>query len=160
MATVLGIELVPASVPVTATVREAAAVLTAHPVSAAAVLDEHQAVVGVFGGDDLLLSLFPRYLDELRHTTFARDDPALLERRAREAGEEAVRDHMARPVMVDVGASATHVAEVFLHCEFDALPVVAEGRFVGMLGRSEFCRAMLEATTPRREPQQPPSVAR
>jgi CBS-domain-containing membrane protein len=152
MANFLGIELVPASVSVVATVREAAAVLTAHPVSAVAVVDEELAVVGIFGSDELLTSLFPPYLNELRHTVFARDDPALLERRAGQAAGEAVRDHMARAVTVDAGGSAMHVAELFLHCEHDALPVVLEHRFVGMLGRSEFCRAMLEATAAREWP--------
>jgi len=141
----LEIELVPAAIRRDATFREAADALTAHPVSALAVLDAADRVVGVFGGADLLSGLFPSYLGELRHTAFARDDPALLERYTREASSEPVERHMHRPVTIEHDASATHVAEVFLHCDLDALPVVRDGRFAGMLGRSEFCREVLKA---------------
>jgi CBS domain-containing protein len=148
MTDILGIQLVPAAVRRDVTFREAAEALTAHPVSALAVLDERNGrVVGVFGGDDLLRGLFPRYLGELHPTAFARDDPALLERCAERAATEPVEGHMHEPVIIEHDSSATHVAEVFLHCELDALPVVRDGRFVGMLGRSEFCRAMLEAAS-------------
>lgn len=149
MATLLGADLVPASVPAGATFLDAAVALTSHPVSAVAVLGPDGEVVGVFGAEELLRGLFPRYLAELRHTAFAQDDPALLARCAEQAGSQPVERHMKQPVTVDDDASATHVAERFLHCELDALPVVRDGRFVGMLGRSEFCRAVLEAASER-----------
>ena len=147
MTALFGIELVPASVRRGATFREAAEVLAAHPVSALAVLDDDGHVVGVFGNEELLRILFPPYLGELRHTAFVRDDRDLLERRAQEAGAAPVERHMHAPTMIDHDASATHVAEVFLHCELDALPVVRDGRFAGMLGRTEFCREMLRASS-------------
>jgi len=148
MADIIDIGLVPAAVRRGVTFSEAAETLTAFPVSAVAVLDEREdRVVGVFDGEDLLRGLFPRYLGELRHTAFARDDPALLERCAERAASEPVEAYMHAPVTVEHDSSATHVAEVFLHCELDALPVVRDGLFVGMLGRSEFCRAMLEAAS-------------
>jgi CBS domain-containing protein len=50
---------------------------------------------------------------------------------------------MHKPVMIDAGASAIHIAERFLHCDFGALPVVEEGKFVGMLGRADFCRTVI-----------------
>jgi len=65
-----------------------------------------------------------------------------------------VEKHMRPPVTLDEDSSAIHAAERFLHCDFGALPVVRNGRFVGMLGRAEFCRAVLrrwggETTAPR-----------
>jgi CBS domain-containing protein len=146
MAAFRGIELAEAAVPRGVTFGEAAAMLTAHPVSAVAVLDDDGRVVGVFGSDQLLSGIFPRYLRELRHTAFAKDDDELLGRWLREHRDEPIGDHMHAPVTLDEDASATHAAEVFLHCELDALPVVRNERFLGMLGRSEFCRAMLEDT--------------
>jgi CBS-domain-containing membrane protein len=143
MAHLLGVELAPASVPANASFADAADVLTAHPVSTIAVVDERGRVIGVFGGEELLEGLFPAYLKELRHTAFARDDPALLDERAREVAGEPVTDHMEPATTVETAASATHVAERFLHCRLDAIPVVEDDVFVGMLGRSEFCRAML-----------------
>jgi CBS domain-containing protein len=152
MTRLFGIELVPAAVDAGASFHDAVEVIAAEPVSALAVLDADGKVVGVVGSDALLEGLFPRYLAELRHTAFVKDDRALLERRAREAGEDPVGKHMAPPVVVERGSSATHVAELFLHHDRDALPVVEDGRFVGMLGRAEFCRAIIVGASASEEP--------
>jgi CBS domain-containing protein len=144
---IFGVRLVDASVSPDATFDEAAATLTAHPVSTLAVVDEDGAVVGIFGGDDLIQGLFPAYLGELRHTAFAREDPAL---EANVRTHDPIREHVRRAESIELDASALHAAERFLHCDVDALPVVQRGRFVGMLGRSEFCRAMVtQAQSPR-----------
>ena len=147
------IELVPASVLQTATFLEAAEALVSHPVTTIAVLNGDDRVVGLFGDADLLGGFFPGYLAELRHTAFAGDADAILGERTRAAAAEPVEKHMSRPVTLDEDAGAIHAAERFLHCDFGALPVVRDERFVGMLGRAEFCRAVLrrwaEETTPR-----------
>jgi CBS domain-containing protein len=137
------IELVPASVPASATFREAAEALVSHPVTTIAVLDDGGVVVGLFGDSDLLAGLFPRYLAELRHTAFADDDAGLLDELAQNVAGDPVGKHMHAPVVLDEQASATHAAERFLHCDFGALPVTRDGHFVGMLGRAELCRAVL-----------------
>jgi CBS domain-containing protein len=137
------IELVPASVARTATFLEAAEVLVSHPVTTIAILDGDEQVVGLFGDSDLLGGFFPGYLAELRHTAFAGDADAILGERTRAAAAEPVEKHMRSPVTLDEETGAIHTAERFLHCDFGALPVVRDGRFVGMLGRAEFCRAIL-----------------
>jgi len=137
------IDLVPASVPRTATFREAAEALVSHPVTTIAVLDADEKVVGLFGDEDLLRGFFPGYLAHLRHTAFASDDEGFLAERTRKVAAESVESHMRKPVTVDTTTSAIHCAERFLHCDFGALPVVEGGRFVGMLGRAEFCRGVL-----------------
>jgi CBS domain-containing protein len=139
------IELVLASVPRSASFLEAAEELVSHPVTTIAVLDEDGRVVGLFGDADLLRGLFPRYLAELRHTAFADDDAGLLAERAGAVAQEAVEKHMQPPVVLDEASSATHAAERFLHSRHGALPVTRGGRFVGMLGRAELCRAVLVA---------------
>jgi CBS domain-containing protein len=148
------IELVPASVPQTGTFLDAAEALVSHPVTTIAVLDGEERVVGLFGDADLLGGFFPRYLAELRHTAFAGDADAILGERTRAAAAEPVETHMRPPVTLDEDTGAIHIAERFLHCDFGALPVLREERFVGMLGRAEFCRAVLgrwggETTAPR-----------
>jgi CBS domain-containing protein len=143
MRIVSDIELVPASVPRGATFREAAEMLVTHPVTTIAVVDEDGRVVGLFADADLLGGVFPRYLAELRHTAFADDDADLLGERARAVAGEPVEQHMQAPIVLDESASATHAAERFLHCDYGALPVTSGGRFVGMLGRAELCRAVL-----------------
>ena len=143
MAQIFGIELVCASVQEDATFLQAASALTEHPVSAIAVLADDDGVIGVFGNDRLIHGLFPHYLEELRHTAFATDDPDVLHRCAKEAANECVKEHMRTPANIDIGDSAMHVAEVFLHEKHDALAVCENGKFLGMLGRSEFSNEML-----------------
>lgn len=141
------ITLVPASVPETATFREAATALRESGLPAIAVLDADQRVVGLFTDVDLLRGLFPAYLGDLRHTAFLPDDPDTLTRRAHEATTEPVLQHSRRPLELELETSATHAAERFLHCEEGAIPVVEDGRFVGMLPRAEFALAMLRRRT-------------
>jgi CBS domain-containing protein len=136
--------LVDAAVPRTAPFRDAARVLAANEISAIAVLDEQRRVVGLFTDDDLLRGIFPGYLGELRHTAFLELDTAALAARLEKAGDNPVAAHMREPLVVEQGTSATHVAEVFLHCPWGALAVVdEERRFVGMVGQVEFCRAIM-----------------
>lgn len=137
------LELVDASVSADAPFVEAADALLASGLSAVAVLDRSRAVLGFFTEDDLLKGLFPPYLAELHHTAFLRDEAAALQEHARAVAQEPVSRHMRKAVTVDVGDSAAHVAERFLHCEWGALAVVDEGRFVGMLRQDRFCRLLL-----------------
>jgi CBS-domain-containing membrane protein len=142
--TLADIELVHASVPRTATFLEASRVLTSHPTPLIAVLDESAVVVGLFGGDHVLRGLFPKYLEDLHHTAFATEDVAVLLERADPVLDDPVERHMEKAIIVEAESSAMHVAERFLHSDLPALPVVADGRFKGMLVRADFCRAMLE----------------
>jgi len=132
-----------ASVPEWSTFLEAARTLAAHELAAIAVLDEANRVVGLFTQDDMLAGLFPGYLPELRHTAFLQEDLDALAARAGKAADEAVSKHMRKPMTLHVDASAAHVAERFLHCEWGALAVVERERFVGMLDQGEFCRTIL-----------------
>jgi CBS domain-containing protein len=140
--------LLDAAVARLATFREAAQTLCASGLSAIAVLDEQRRVVGLFTEDDFLAGLFPSYLAELHHTAFARDELEAASARAREAANEPVEQHMRPPVLIDAESSTLHAAEVFLHCEWGALAVVENERFVGMLVQVEFCRRLLPALEP------------
>lgn len=140
------IELVSASVPRSATFLEAAEMLVSHPVTTIAVVDDDARVVGLFADSDLIAGVFPRYLAELHHTAFAEDDADALAERARAVAADPVEKHMHAPIVLDEASSAMHAAERFLHCELGALPVARDGRFVGMLGRAELCRAVLART--------------
>lgn len=141
------ITLVPASVPESATFREAATALRESGLPAIAVLGADERVVGLFTDIDLLRGLFPAYLGELRHTAFLHGDPDTLTRRAFEAAAEPVAEHSRRPLELELDTSTTHAAERFLHCEEGAIPVVENDRFVGMLPRVEFAVAMLRRRT-------------
>jgi CBS domain-containing protein len=138
------IPLSDASVPRSATFLEAARTLAEHGISAIAVLDEDRRVVGLFTDDDLLRGLFPRYLEQLRHTAFLEREPSALGAQMSQAAADPVTAHMREPVTVDVGTAPIHVAERFLHVEWGALAVVEGERFVGMLDQASFCRAVMD----------------
>ena len=100
-------------------------------------------VVGLFTDDDLLRGLFPAYLRELHHTAFVREESDALAARIEEASGEPVERYMRAPITVDVGASALHVAERFLHSPWGALAVVESDRFVGMVDEVDFVEALM-----------------
>lgn len=143
------VELAPASVPRAATVAEAASVLLDFGLSAVAVLDEQRRVVGFFTEDDLVATLFPAYLGELRHTAFLRRDLEELVATAEKATRDRVDAHMRAAVTVELGDSVAHVAERFLHCEWGALAVLDGGTFAGMARQLDFCRLVVEHSRDR-----------
>lgn len=136
------IELDRAAVAAGATFGEAARVLRESGATMVAVVDDAERVVGLFGAEEALRGLLPGYLRDLHHTAFARDDARLLGERARTVRDEPVERHCAKPVTVESDSSGLHVGEVFLHCRLPAVAVVARGRFVGILDRGDFARAL------------------
>jgi CBS domain-containing protein len=145
MATVRDTTLVEASVPETATFADAARVIAEVEVGAIAVLDGRARVVGLFTSDDLLRGLFPGYLDEMDHTAFL--EGTAIEPRPERSADRPVRAFAQRPEVVELDADLAHAAARFLHCPHDAIAVVDDGRFVGMLGQVEFCRAILRSAS-------------
>jgi CBS domain-containing protein len=135
--------LVAASVRETADLADAAAALFAAQVPALAVLDDAGRVVGIFSEADLLRAVFPGYLTELRHTAFLSDDTAALDDLARSARGRPVREFARAVETLELEESQTHAAERFLHTGEQALPVVEQGRFLGMLSIAALCYARL-----------------
>jgi CBS domain-containing protein len=135
--------LVQASVVRTASFLEAARALFGTGISAVAVVDSEQRVVGLFTDDDLLRGLFPRYLGDLHHTAFLREEQHALAARIEEASGDPVERHMREPMTVDVGASTVHVAERFLHSPWGALAVVENERFIGMVDEVDFVETLM-----------------
>jgi CBS-domain-containing membrane protein len=141
MSVVGDLPLAAASVSEQATFGEASRALSASRLAAIAVVDAEQRVRGVFTQDAQLRGLFPGYLAELRHTAFLDDDAERLAERARAVGAEPVALYLAKAPSLDVGESHTHAAELFLDHGLAALPVVENGRFLGMLGQGALCDA-------------------
>jgi CBS domain-containing protein len=137
-------ELVAVSVDEEAPFLEAARLLLVAHTSALAVVDETNRVVGLFTDDDLLRGLFPRYLGELRHTSFLVDGGEPLQASAESVAHEAVARYMRESVTVEIDSAPAHVVERFLHTPWGALAVVENGHFVGMVGQLEFTERLLE----------------
>lgn len=139
----LGLVPVDVAVDERTTFVEAARRLVSSGIPAIAVLGAEGRVRGFFGEDEFLRGVFPRYLGELRHTAFTRDDIGWLAEHLAEVGDQPVTDHLRAPLVVDESSSATHLAELLLHHEVTAVAVARDGRFVGMVTERDFCRALL-----------------
>lgn len=151
MSVVRDLPLADASVRDDATFGDASRALSTSRLAAIAVLDNDGRVTGVFTQDAQLRGLFPDYLAELRHTAFLDDDAERLAERALAVGIEPVKRYVTKAPSLDAGESHTHAAELFLHHGLAALPVVEEGRFLGMLGQGALC----DAADDLLEPDQP-----
>lgn len=138
------LELTDASVRESATLAEAVAELFAARVPAIAVLDAERRVLGILSERDILRAVFPGYLAEVRHTAFLPDDAAPLDELAQRARDRPVPDFMRRSELLDASDSQVHAAERLMHSGDDALPVVEDGRFIGMLSVAGLCHARLD----------------
>ena len=138
------LDLTDAAVPETATLAEAVAELFEARVPAVAVLDEGGRVLGVLSERDVLGAVFPGYIAEVRHSAFLPDDEAALEELAARARDRPVRQFVRESEVLDASHSQIHAAERLMHSGDDALPVVEDGRFVGMLSVAALCHARLD----------------
>ena len=109
------------------------------------VVDRQGRFVGIFGEREFLGAVFPGYLKELKYAGFVtRNLEDALEKR-RECATEAVEAYM-NTEHIDVGAefSDAEVAEIFLHHRVLLVPVVDDGKVVGVITRSDFFRSVAE----------------
>ncbi len=109
------------------------------------VVDERGRFAGIFGEREFMAALFPGYLRELKGAAFITHslDETLKKRdscRHEPVGRYMNTDH------VDVGAgfADAQLAEIFLHHRVLVVPVVDEGRVIGVITRTEFFRAMAQ----------------
>jgi CBS-domain-containing membrane protein len=127
------------------TVEAAVRAIVESSLPALPVVDERERFVGIFGEHEFVGAVFPGYLKELKGAAFLRHslDEALERREA--CRREPIRGYM-NTEHVDVGPdhSDFQLAEVFLHHHVLVIPVVDDGRVVGLIRRSEFFSALAE----------------
>jgi len=127
------------------TVAEAVRALLDSDLPALPVIDEKDRLLGIFGEREFLGAVFPGYLKELRHAGFVkRSLEDALQKRANCRSEE-VRAYV-NTEHIDVGTdfSDAEVAEIFLHHRVLLVPVLDEGKVVGVITRSDFFRSVAE----------------
>jgi CBS domain-containing protein len=109
------------------------------------VVGEDERYAGIFGEREFMGAIFPAYLKELKHAAFVpRSLDEALEKREG-CRIEPVGKHM-NTEHVDVGPdpSDSAVAEIFLHHRVLVVPIVDEGRVLGLITRHGFFRAVAE----------------
>ena len=124
-------------------VGDAVALLAAQELPALPVVDAAGRLAGIFGEREFIAALFPTYLGTLRSAAFvlASLDDA-LERR-KDCRSEPVSQHMTTEhVDAPADVSDLQLAETFLHHRVLIVPIVTDGRPVGVVRRSAFFRAL------------------
>ncbi len=126
-------------------VQEAVRRVLVSQLPALPVADRDRRLRGIFGEREFFGALFPGYLGELKYAGFVpRALETALDKRAA-CRHEPVRTHMnTEHVEVGTDFSDAQVAETFLHHRVLILPVVDDGRVIGVITRSDFFRAVAD----------------
>lgn len=129
----------------TDSIREGAFRLSVEQLSDLPVVDESEKAVGLFGEKELIEALSPSYLGELTDTSFIAQDFENLADEARKVMELPVsgcmRDEFAT---LPPDFSILHTCELFLHRRQGVIPIVEDGKPVGLIRRSDIGRAIIE----------------
>ena len=131
-----------------ATVRELADLLAAHSISGVPVIDAQGALVGVVTEGDVIMQdaelHFPHYLQFLDSVIYL-ESVRRFEERFRKTFGNKVADVMSTEV-VTVGPDATvhEVTTLMTDNSVNRLPVVDEGRVVGIITRGDIVRAIAQ----------------
>lgn len=123
--------------------RELAHLLTEHQISGVPVVDDTGRCLGVVSEGDLLVKQLNRPLGRrvpLEWLIGERHDPAELRRRAATTAAEAMS---APPVTITADRPIRDAAALMVDRKVNRLPVIADGRVVGIVTRSDMVRAYL-----------------
>ena len=127
------------------TVREAVALALRAELPALPVVDERDRFAGVFGEREFMEALFPGYLGKLKNASFVtRSIEDVLEKRQSCATDTIAQYMNAEHVEVRSDFSDVQVAEVFLHHRVLIVPVIEDGRVIGVITRRDFFRTLAE----------------
>ncbi|HWT23049.1 MAG TPA: CBS domain-containing protein [Solirubrobacteraceae bacterium] len=109
------------------------------------VVDDRARYAGIFGEREFMEAVFPGYLTQLKHAAFLpRSLDDALEKRDASRTDPVGRYMNTEHVDVGPDYADTQVAEIFLHHRVLVVPVVDDGRVVGLITRRDFFRAIAE----------------
>lgn len=131
------------SVPRTATIREAIAIMLKTNTNSLVVVDERGRVVGMLSSIDVIAYVVPDYLEQDKHLA-AFESRDVFAQRVQEVGQRPVTESMSHSVHT-IQPTHTLIEAVTLLAEhrINQLPVVDEhGKLIGYIGRTNIKKAI------------------
>lgn len=135
------------SIPVTATVLDAAKLIVKKHIGLLPVVDENEKPVGVIGLGDLLTLELPDFVNMLPDVDFVHNFGAVEDTRplARELNQ-TVDTLMQPPIMVDEDSGLLRTYALMLQHHLHDIPVISkEGKLIGISSRVDIGVAILSA---------------
>ncbi len=134
----------------TTTVRELAGILAEHRISGLPVVDEEDRVVGMVSEADIIVQdaelHFPYYIQLLDSVIYLQSFHKFEERLHKMFGSQ-VKEIMSEEVLaISPDASVRDAATLMTDREINRLPVVAEGKLVGIVTRHDIVQAIAGTT--------------
>ena len=126
-----------------ATWKEAAELMAEKNISAVPVVDENEKILGILSEKDLFRSLFPSY-KEVMETPHGYLDFEKMEERIEDASKRIVEEIMAkRLITAEPETPIFKVGALMVASGIHQVPVVENGRLVGMVKRGKIYNAIL-----------------
>ncbi len=129
-------------------IHDAVHILYSHNLSGVPVIREDWVLKGYLSESDVLKAALPTYLEIIAQSSFLNDEEYSLLNRFKTLGNARVTEFMnTKPIYVEPATSLMIVADLMLRKKVKRLPVVENGKLVGIIDRGAFCEFLMEADT-------------
>jgi CBS domain-containing protein len=133
----------PITIPVSATYEEVAKILYTHGISGAPVIDENGELIGMVSEKDLFRILYP-YYRSYYETPVSYTDMEDRENKLEEVKDKKVDVYMTKIlVTIEPDAPVMRAGAIMLAKQIHRLPVVENGKMVGIISRRLIYRTIL-----------------
>lgn len=134
----------------TTTFIEAAELFLKHKISGAPVVDDAGKLVGVISEKDLFRAMYPSYKSFYTNPTPYVNNEDELEDSAKEAKNKQIDEIMVKRVVTATPeTSILKIGGLMVATGIHRVPVVENGKVVGMVSRGTIYRAVLQASFPQ-----------
>ncbi len=130
------------TVPDSATVRQTAEIMHQGRFSGLPVVNEAGALVGVISEKDIFRALYPSYGEFYALEEIPAKSPEQMQDWLKEQGDKLIKDFMKEPITTTPETPLVKIGAVMMARNIHRLPVVDNGKLVGMISRRVIYRAI------------------
>jgi len=129
---------------------EAAELFLKHKISGAPVVDDSGKITGVLSEKDLFRAMYPSFKSFYSNPTPYVNHEDELEDSAKDAAKKTVEEIMVKRVITATPETNTlKIGGMMIATGIHRVPVVENGKVIGMVSRGTIYRAILQATFPK-----------